>query len=206
MAKTFMSKLGTAISIPPDHISLESYIRSLNKVEDMHEPEVKDHSRRTREVTLELARQLGFKGSRLQMLLYGADVHDIGKVGVSGFIIYKPGKLTKSEEAAMHTHSVIGYDIVAEARVPTIIKDVVLYHHEHWDGSGYPMHLMGEQIPIHTRIVTIADVWDALTSKRHYRPAYSSEKAFEIMNRNISWFDPHIYALWMKMIWEKEHG
>jgi len=189
-----------------DDIELKDLVRLLNALSDAHEPETMDHARRCRESTIRIATQLGIKGMELRYMGYAADIHDIGKVGISSDIIRNPGQLTHSERAAIETHCDIGYRALTLGGVPKLITEAVLYHQEHWDGSGYPEKLEGIQIPVGARIICIADMWDALLSQRPYRPAKTFKEGLEIMNENINWFDPEIYAIWIKLAYEEKHG
>lgn len=133
-------------------------------------------------------------------------LHDIGKVGIRDAILLKPGKLTASEFDIMKTHTLIGGDAIAEmaAKVKsrsflTLAKDIAYYHHERWDGSGYPSGLRGEDIPLSARIVSIADVYDALTSARPYKPAFSHEKAVKlIVEGKGNQFDPDLVDAFLR--------
>jgi putative two-component system response regulator len=130
-------------------------------------------------------------------------MHDIGKVGIPDNIILKQGKLTEPEYEIMKMHCNIGYDILKNSNSP-ILKDgsiIAASHHENFDGSGYPFGLKGEKIPIEGRICKVADVFDALVSKRCYKPAMPVESAIEIMNREMQSkeiFDPDCFNAFFK--------
>lgn len=133
-------------------------------------------------------------------------LHDIGKIGIPGYVLLKPGKLTEDEYETMKTHVTIGYDIVStissntesDDKILSYCKDIVLYHHERWDGTGYPSQLSGEEIPFAARIVSVVDVYDALVNERCYKAAYSHEKAVEIIeNGRGTQFDPAIVDLFL---------
>lgn len=129
-------------------------------------------------------------------------LHDIGKVGILDNILLKPGKLTTEEFESMKKHPIIGYSVLNTIEIPhkyegcDVFKtgeEIIRHHHEKWDGSGYPDRLKGEEIPIAARIVAIADVFDALTSKRPYKEPFSIEESFEIIKKSSgSHFDPEI--------------
>jgi putative nucleotidyltransferase with HDIG domain len=124
-----------------------------------------------------MGEKMGLASDQLKALERGALLHDIGKIGISDTILHKPGKLTEDEWKVMRTHPDIGARIVE--RIPFLQEcmPVVRYHHERWDGSGYPLGLKGEDIPLFARIFAVADVFDALTSKRSYRKRSTPDEA-----------------------------
>lgn len=185
------------------YISLESFVKTLNRFADYHEEETKDHSRRTRIIALQIGQRIGMKPEDLMMLGYGADLHDIGKLFIDPFLIRQASKLSKSQQAQMQTHTVFGVDALEFAELPEPIVDIVRHHHEHFDGSGYPDQLSGEQITIYSRITCIADVWDAITSNRPYRSAMTNEAALWFMNKHAAWFDPELFEIWLKLLKEE---
>ncbi|MBA6348001.1 two-component system response regulator [Colwellia sp. BRX8-9] len=133
-----------------------------------------------------------------ETLLNAAPMHDIGKIGIPDHILLKPGKLDAKEWAIMKTHANIGADIIGEHDSPllSMALSIALTHHEKWDGSGYPNHLKGQEIPLVGRIVAIADVFDALTSERPYKEAWPVDKAIAHMNSvSGSHFDPDLIKL-----------
>tara|TARA_R110001592_G_scaffold113940_14_gene313313 strand:- start:452 stop:1480 length:1029 start_codon:yes stop_codon:yes gene_type:complete len=133
-----------------------------------------------------------------ETLLNAAPMHDIGKIGIPDHILLKPGKLDAKEWAIMKTHANIGSDIIGEHDSPllSMALSIALTHHEKWDGSGYPNHLKGQEIPLVGRIVAIADVFDALTSERPYKEAWPVDKAIAHMNSvSGSHFDPDLIKL-----------
>src|SRR5690606_99131 len=123
-------------------------------------------------------------------------LHDVGKVGVPDYILQKPSRLDDREFQTIATHAAIGAGIVSAMDFPEPVDEVVLSHHEHWDGSGYPRGLTGENIPPLARILTVVDCFDALVSDRPYRKAMSMEKAIELMQRQRGTiFDPQVLDL-----------
>jgi putative nucleotidyltransferase with HDIG domain len=139
------------------------------------------HSRRVTELSLALGQRLGLRADALRRLAWGAELHDIGKIGIPDYILNKDGPLDTDERALIEQHPVIGWEIARQARSLQAILDVVRSHHERIDGRGYPDGLSGDAIPLPARIVAVADVWDALTSTRSYRPAWPIDRALEIM-------------------------
>ncbi|WP_319760511.1 two-component system response regulator [Maridesulfovibrio sp.] len=142
-----------------------------------------------------IAKNIGMKESEGNILLNAAPMHDIGKIGIPDSILTKPGKLDKAEWEIMKTHTTIGGAILGDHDydLMNVAKRVALNHHEKWDGSGYPAGLQGEAIPIEGRISAVADVFDALTSKRTYKEAWSVDEACDyIWKERGSHFDPRL--------------
>jgi response regulator RpfG family c-di-GMP phosphodiesterase len=187
-------------------------IFALSSLADARDAETGDHLERIRNYSV-LLMQL-YKDeedhpeidSRLLRDLYDSSIlHDIGKVGIPDSILLKKGFLNKDEFEIMKKHTVIGYEALKNASVDlgsdfflNMAMDIILYHHERWDGAGYPYGLKCEEIPLTARIVSIADVYDALTSKRPYKSAYTHEKAIEIMQHEDGKYDPELFNLFVK--------
>ncbi|WP_415519492.1 MAG: HD domain-containing phosphohydrolase [Desulfovibrio aminophilus] len=148
-----------------------------------------------------LASRLGLPPSEVEMVLHGSPMHDIGKIGVPDSVLLKPDKLNAGEWEAMKTHTVIGARILESASSQLLETGRIIAesHHEKWDGSGYPHGLSGEDIPLYGRICAVADVFDALTSRRPYKDAMTNAEALGIMNMGRGkHFDPVIYDLFIK--------
>lgn len=128
-----------------------------------------------------IARRVGWSDDKVEMLELAAPMHDTGKIGIPDSILKFPGKLNSEQWETMMSHSQIGYDIISKSNnsVFTMAAEIALYHHEKWDGAGYPEKLSGEAIPESARIVALADVFDALTMKRPYKDAWSVKQAFD---------------------------
>lgn len=142
-----------------------------------------------------LAAALGWPNSTCEMLEQAAAMHDTGKIGIPGEILRKPGKLNPDEWQIMQQHSRIGYEILSKSKAPIFRRaaEIALYHHERWDGNGYPEGLVGEAIPESARIVAIADVFDALTIKRPYKDAWSIEQTMQTLQASRgTHFDPQL--------------
>ncbi|BDU49741.1 HD-GYP domain-containing protein [Haliovirga abyssi] len=130
-----------------------------------------------------------------------APLHDIGKVGISDNILKKPGRYTEEEFEEMKKHVTIGYNMIKDSPLPKLAKEIILYHHEKWDGTGYTNGLKGEEIPLAARIVAIADVFDALTTKRTYKEAFSLMKALKILEDGRGkHFDPFLLDIFFDNI------
>jgi HD-GYP domain-containing protein (c-di-GMP phosphodiesterase class II) len=131
---------------------------------------------------------------------WGALLHDIGKMGVPDEILHKPGPLTDEEWVAMRKHPTFAYEMLAPIRYLKLALDIPYCHHERWDGNGYPQGLKGTQIPLVARIFTVVDVWDALSSDRPYRPAWTKEKVREYIQKSSgTHFDPQVVNVFMRI-------
>ena len=140
-----------------------------------------------------LARAVGWTAQEADLLELSAPMHDTGKIGVPDAVLGKPGPLNAQEWQVMQQHSQIGYDILSKSDAPIfkLAAEIALYHHEKWDGSGYPHGLAGEAIPQSARIVAVADVFDALTMRRPYKEPWSIEEAFATIRKGAGHhFDP----------------
>lgn len=159
------------------------------------------HCERVANYACLLAQEVGISGRDLTWLRMGGYLHDVGKIAVPEELLNKAGKLTKEEFQLIQDHAEHGDAIVSELNFPWDIRPVVRWHHERWDGSGYPDGLKGEEIPIEARILCVADVYDALTTTRSYRPAMSSKEALGIMERDVgTFFDPALFPLFKHLI------
>jgi putative two-component system response regulator len=150
-----------------------------------------------------LARALGWTSVYVEHIRIAAPMHDIGKIGIPDAILRKPGKLTADEYKLMKQHTIIGAEILAGSHSPVLklAREITLAHHEWWDGRGYPAGLRGDAIPESARIVAIADVYDALTHDRVYRPALPEEEALMIMERGAgTQFDPLLFDLFLSVV------
>lgn len=160
------------------------------------------HVQRVERYAMLIGVECGLSREALRELRYGAILHDVGKLGIPDRILLKPGSLTQEEWEVMKKHPIIGADFLERSLLRLLdgVGRVVLYHHERWDGNGYPSGLKGEQIPLFARIIAIADVFDALTSDRPYRRALSSEEAFEVIaNGRGAQFDPDLVDLFLSL-------
>ncbi len=167
--------------------------------------ETEGHTLRVTELSLKLAKELGVKDACLPNIRYGALLHDIGKIGIPDSILLKPGPLTDEEWKIMKQHPRIAYNMLAPIDYLRAALDIPYYHHEKWDGSGYPSGLKGNQIPIAARIFAIIDVWDALRSDRPYRKAWSEEKTIDyIREQSENHFDPSVVEAFFKILEEEQ--
>jgi HD-GYP domain-containing protein (c-di-GMP phosphodiesterase class II) len=180
--------------------SYDLTIQGLSKAIGMRDVDTGGHSTRVVEMTEQLARALGYPEKEMLSLRYGAYMHDIGKIGIPDSILNKPGPLDPDEMAVMRTHTLLAEEILLPIPYLQPALAIPKYHHEHWDGNGYPERIKGEQIPLAARIFAVVDVWDALTHDRPYRLAWAGEKAKAyIMERAGTQFDPRVVEAFEKI-------
>ncbi len=159
-----------------------------------------EHIQRMSRFGIVLAEALNLPPGEVEVLRYAIPMHDVGKIGIPDAILLKPGRLTPQERTIMNSHTLIGGRLLAGSASSLLQAGevIALTHHEWWDGNGYPKHLHGEDIPLPGRICAIADVFDALTSDRPYRPALPNEQALELMRQGRgSQFDPDLFDLFL---------
>ncbi len=181
-------------------ITYDQTLTSLMSALDARDRETEGHSMRVSRLTCLLAEEIGLNGPQLKALERGSLLHDIGKIGISDTILHKPGRLTDDEWKIMRIHPDIGARIVEGIPFLQDSLPVIRYHHERWDGSGYPIGLKKEDIPIQARIFAVADVFDALTSKRSYRNKSSAEEAIQYIKEQAGvLFDPLIVEALTKL-------
>jgi len=160
---------------------------------DLRDKETEGHTRRVTEMAMKLARAFGLSEAELVQVRWGALLHDIGKMGIPDEILHKPSPLTDEEWVAMKKHPTFAYELLSPIRFLRLALDIPYCHHEKWDGTGYPRGLKGTQIPLVARIFAVIDVWDALTSDRVYRKAWSNEKALDYIRSQVgTHFDPQV--------------
>ena len=192
--KTHLS-LVQAEQLKQAHVDL---VHRLGCAAEYKDTDTGEHIARMSKYSKILALAYGMDEQHAELLRQAAPMHDVGKIGIPDAILLKPGKLTSEEFEHMKEHAEIGAKILANSSSPLLQLAHVLAmeHHEKWDGSGYPKALKGEEISIEGRIVAIADVFDALTSKRPYKQAWSVEEAFSHMREQAGkHFDPQLVAL-----------
>jgi len=161
-----------------------------------------EHASRVGHMSGLIARQLGLSKSAVELIEAAAPLHDLGKIGITDAILLKPGKLTAEEYATMRRHAEMGGTIIGKAKSPLLRKarEIALYHHEGWDGSGYPHGLSGAEIPISARIVAVADTFDALIQERPYKPAWPLQDAIaEVVNLSGKLFDPKVVEAFLRL-------
>jgi PAS domain S-box-containing protein len=212
----FMETLGKQAAIGIDNATLFSDLQSSNaelmlaydttlsgwsKALDLRDRETEGHTQRVVETTVRLARAMGVSEAELANVRRGALLHDIGKMGVPDDILHKPGPLTAEEWATMRQHPVYAREMLSPIAYLRPAMDIPYYHHEKWDGSGYPNGLKGEQIPLAARVFAVVDVFDALTSDRPYRSAWPREEALEYIREQAGkHFDPAVVEMFLRMV------
>ncbi|MFC1853565.1 HD domain-containing phosphohydrolase [candidate division CSSED10-310 bacterium] len=179
-------------------VTLEGWVRAL----DLRDKETEGHTQRVTKMTLRLAREMGMADDELVHIQRGALLHDIGKIGISDSILLKPGPLTDQEREIMEKHPTYAYEMLSAITYLRPALDIPYYHHEKYDGTGYPMGLKGKQIPLSARIFALIDVWDALSSDRPYRKKWPREKVLAyIKSMSKQHFDPEIVDIFLSLAW-----
>jgi HD-GYP domain-containing protein (c-di-GMP phosphodiesterase class II) len=183
-----------------------SIIQALVGALEMKDSYTQGHARRVSEYSLSIGAKLGFSESELRDLYLGAVLHDIGKAGTEEDLLNKPERLNPREEILIREHPLKGTLIIVGSDYLSHIVPTILHHHERWDGAGYPGRLKGEQIPLHARIVGIADSFDAMVSARSYRPALEKEVAIrELQKLKGTQFDPFIVDVFIECLSESPY-
>lgn len=187
----------------------EAVINSMAIVSEFRDRETGEHITRTRlyvQLLLErYPRNLPFSRKAISQIANSAVLHDIGKVGIPDHILLKPGRLTKEEFDVMKTHTTLGAHAIMRTRrvmendsFLMFAKEIAEYHHERWDGTGYPSGLAGDQIPLTARMMAIADVYDALRNERPYKAPYSHDLSLQVMREGAgTQFDPELVAIFL---------
>lgn len=192
---------------PRASISDEDVVRTLCMASETHDPHSSNHLNRISAYTAAIARRLGLTAERIAMLATASKLHDVGKMGVPDEILRKTGALTADERQVMQEHTRFGYRILqaSGSELMRLGAMIALRHHERHDGQGYPDGHAGEAIPIEARIVTVADVFDALTTQRAYKPAWTNEKAIEFLLEQAGrMFDPAVVEAFLHVLPEIE--
>lgn len=175
-------------------------IEGLSRALELRDLETEGHTRRVSVLMMRFVEHMQIPPDQWDAIRQGALLHDIGKLGIPDAILLKPGSLTSQERLVMQQHAVYGYNVLAPIINLRQTLDLALYHHERWDGSGYPYGLKGEQIPLVARLFAVVDVFDALTSDRPYRSAWSHSQAIEYINEQAGrQFDPQIVELFLEI-------
>ncbi len=181
-------------------LTYDSTLTALVRALDAREKEVGSHSERVMNYAVFLAKKMGVAGKELDELAKGSLLHDIGKIGISDNILLKPGSLDEDEWAEMRRHPQVGYAILSEIKFLKSPSEIILCHHERFDGTGYPKQIKGSQIPIGARIFALVDTLDAMTSDRPYRRALPFEAVTkEVIKHSGTQFDPDIAELFLSI-------
>jgi putative nucleotidyltransferase with HDIG domain len=180
--------------------TIEGWSRAL----ELRDRETSGHTQRVADMTLELARRMKIHESEMENIRRGALLHDIGKMGIADSILLKQGPLDPTERRIIEEHPVLAREMLRQIEFLYGAMEIPTLHHEKWDGSGYPNGLAGKYIPLSVRVFSIVDVWDALTSDRPYRKAWTDREALEhiVQNSGIA-FDPDVVLVFVKFIGER---
>ena len=165
-----------------------------------YDPELAGHNERVSVAAAALAQRLGLPKARVERIRIAAALHDVGKIGIPLAVLHHSGRLSAKELVLIRSHSEIGHKILSGSRLPEIrcAAEVALCHHEHWDGTGYPRGLKGTAIPLEARIVAIADVFDAMRSRRAYKEAWTDERVITEMKQGRAvHFDPDVFDVFV---------
>ncbi len=184
----------------------ESYLDTIHRLAlaaEYKDEDTGDHIIRMGRYSALIAEKLGLPSKQVQNILYASPMHDVGKIGIPDNILMKPGKLTDEEFETMKAQTTIGAKILAhsKSKILKVAEQIALYHHEKWNGTGYPHGLSGNTIPLTARIVALADTFDALTSKRPYKEPYPVKVACDIIKKERGeHFDPAIVDVFLENI------
>jgi len=216
---TFLEMLGGQAAIAIDNACLfndlqrtnteltsayEATIKGWSRALDIRDHETEGHTQRVTEMAVELARKIEMPAIDLIHIRRGATLHDIGKMGIPDHILYKPGPLSEEEWDIMRQHPQYAAELLSPIEYLRPAKDIPFYHHERWNGSGYPFGLREEEIPLSARLFAIVDVYDALISDRPYRSAWSKQAILNyIQEQGGILFDPTIVSAFLELVKEK---
>ena len=182
-------------------LAYDATIEGWSRTLDLRGKETEGHTRRVADATVQLASNIGVSESELVHIRRGAILHDIGKVAIPDHILFKPGPLSQEEWEIMRHHPNIASDLLTPVSYLAPALDIPRYHHEKWDGSGYPNGLKGEQIPLAARLFSIVDVYDCLTSDRPFRTAWSKDSAIDyIKEQSGKYFDPKAVPPFLSLV------
>jgi putative nucleotidyltransferase with HDIG domain len=183
---------------------LKDIVQTVALTVEIRDPYTAGHQHRVSQLTSAIARQMNLSPNQVEGIYMAAILHDIGKISVPAEILTKPGRLDEIEMNMLRTHPQVGYDILEKIDFPWPLAKVILQHHERMDGSGYPAGLSGEKILLEARILGVADVVEAMSSHRPYRPALGVDKALEEISQNKGiLYDPEVTDACLKLFKEK---
>lgn len=207
LIEVFTNQCANALETLKLHLNLKmaygQAIDTLAEVAEFKDSTTGKHINRLGAYTTAVALAMGISSEEAHSYGKAAMLHDVGKVGIPDNILQKPGKLTEAEYEIMKQHSEIGAQILSHSDSTKLAQGVALYHHERWDGKGYPKGIPSQQLPLITRIVAVVDVFDALVSERPYKKAWSHEKALDaVLLGSGSQFDPYVVDVFIKLYHE----
>ena len=184
----------------------ESFYSVLSHMTEIHDDYLHGHSQHVSNLAVALGKRIGLPKAQLRFLCAGALIHDIGKLGIPDSVINKPSSLTRAEREMIERHPIMGYELISPVVHEREVLEILLHHHEKWDGTGYPDKLRDGQIPLGARIVRIADTFDAMTAQRPYRPAFTAIQALAEMQEDKSYYDARLLGEFDRMIRERNHA
>ena len=188
-------------SLQTIQVVLNGVINSLSSTVEARDPYTSGHQKRVSAIAVSIAQTMGLSENQTGAVRMAALIHDLGKIAIPAEILSKPGRLSKIEFSLIKTHPEVGYDILKDIIFTTPIADIVHQHHERMDGSGYPRGLKGEEILLESRIIAVADVVEAMSSHRPYRPALGIDMAMEeIASNKGNVYDPDVVKASLKCI------
>ncbi len=180
--------------------SMEGTIQAIAMTVELKDPYTAGHQRRVAELASAIAREMNLSSDQIYGIQLAAGIHDIGKISIPAEILSKPGKISVIEFNLIKTHPQVGYEILKTVEFPWPIADIVLQHHERIDGSGYPFGLVDQEITLETKIISVADVVEAMSSHRPYRPSLGMDLALqEISEKSGKIYDPNIVEICLKL-------
>lgn len=178
------------------HEMVEAFAAAL----DAKHSYTRGHSERVADIASKIAAQMQLTIEEQEWIHIAGHLHDIGKIGVPDCVLLKPGKLTEEEYEAIKMHPQIGYEILSKVKMLKPILEMIRFHHERWDGGGYPLGIKGESIPLGARIIAVADAFDAMSSNRSYRSPFPYGVAIrEVQKCKGTQFDPAVVDAFMKL-------
>lgn len=184
---------------------LDGIILSISRIVEIKDPYTAGHQQRVSELALKIGEELGLGKEKLEAIKVASMIHDIGKIHIPAEILTKPGELSPLEREMIQNHPTFGYEILKNIDFPWPIAQIVLQHHEKIDGSGYPFHLRGEQIMLEAKIISVADVVEAMSTHRPYRAGYGLARALdEIISHCGTWYDEKIVHICLNLFKEKD--
>lgn len=187
-----------------EKIDFHEFIESIVEILETKDAYTRGHSNRVAHISMAIAREMDLDAKDIELSHFAGHLHDIGKIGIPDSILMKSEKLTFEEYEIIKNHSEYGYKILEKVSSLKEMAIIVKYHHERWDGKGYPSGIRGEEIPVISRIISVADAFDAMTSNRSYRKPMAHEEALVQLEKG-KWtqFDGEIVEIFLKKVIEK---
>jgi putative nucleotidyltransferase with HDIG domain len=180
-------------------------IQAMSSTSEMRDPYTAGHQKRVRELAVAIGKEMGVAQDQLEGIRFAGIVHDIGKISIPSDILTKPGEISKMEFEVIKSHSQIGFELLSRIEFPWPIAKIVHQHHEKLDGTGYPNGLKGDDILLEAKIIAVADVVEAMTSHRPYRPSLGIEKALkEIQKKKNKSYDPEVVDACLNLFKQKK--